>query len=220
MKRIAKSVIFVIVLMLLVGVSGGVYYFHTAVKPEIIKGFIAKAAPPPTTRRRRQGRAGQVGARPHRDRQRARLPGNRRLLATRRDRHRDPHRLRAGRAEGRAAFRPRYERRAGRPQEFQRDPRQHRPRLCAPEDAHHRRQHGESQPRFGSGGARPGLGLRRAHQGDDRAKDAHRARSPAGSASARSTSASMRRPEPASSPCSSSIRSTSISRCPSSRSAC
>ena len=49
MKRVAKSVIFVVVLILLVGLSGGVYYFHTSVKPDIIKGFIAKAAPPPTT---------------------------------------------------------------------------------------------------------------------------------------------------------------------------
>ena len=49
MKTVVKSVIFVVVLLLLVGLSGGVYYFHTSVKPEIIKGFIAKAAPPPAT---------------------------------------------------------------------------------------------------------------------------------------------------------------------------
>ena len=49
MKNVAKSAIFLVVLVCLVGLSAFVYYFHTAVKPEIIKGFIAKAAPPPTT---------------------------------------------------------------------------------------------------------------------------------------------------------------------------
>ncbi len=49
MKRVVKTVVFLVVLVALVGLSSGLYYFHFTVKPEIIKGFIAKAAPPPTT---------------------------------------------------------------------------------------------------------------------------------------------------------------------------
>lgn len=49
MKRVLKALIFLIVLVALTGLSGGLYYFHFTKKPEIIRGFIAKAAPPPTT---------------------------------------------------------------------------------------------------------------------------------------------------------------------------
>ena len=49
MKRLFKTLIFLIVFVGIVALSGGLYYFHFVVKPEIIKGFIAKAAPPPTT---------------------------------------------------------------------------------------------------------------------------------------------------------------------------
>ena len=49
MKRVLKSLIFVVVLCALVGVSGGLWHFHTVTKPDMIKGFIAKAAPPPAT---------------------------------------------------------------------------------------------------------------------------------------------------------------------------
>lgn len=49
MKRALKSLTFVIVLVALVGLSGAFFYFHFYVKPDMIRGFIAKAAPPPTT---------------------------------------------------------------------------------------------------------------------------------------------------------------------------
>ena len=49
MKRFLKAAIFLIVLVSLAGLSGAFYYFHFKVKPDMIKGFIAKAAPPPTT---------------------------------------------------------------------------------------------------------------------------------------------------------------------------
>ena len=49
MKRVLKSLIFVVVLCALVGLSGGLWHFHTVTKPDMIKGFIAKAAPPPAT---------------------------------------------------------------------------------------------------------------------------------------------------------------------------
>ena len=49
MKRVLKSVIFVVVAVVLVALSAGAYYFHFTVKPEMIKGFIAKAAPPAAT---------------------------------------------------------------------------------------------------------------------------------------------------------------------------
>ena len=49
MKRILKTFVFAAVLVCLVALSGGMYYFHFFVKPDLIKGFIAAAAPPPTT---------------------------------------------------------------------------------------------------------------------------------------------------------------------------
>lgn len=49
MKKVLKTAIFLIVLVALTGLSGAFYYFHYTVKPEMIRGFIAKAAPPPTT---------------------------------------------------------------------------------------------------------------------------------------------------------------------------
>ena len=49
MKLVLKNLLFLVVLVALVGAAGGLYYFHYVVKPEIIRGFIAKAAPPPTT---------------------------------------------------------------------------------------------------------------------------------------------------------------------------
>ncbi len=49
MKRVLKALIFLVVLVALTGLSGAAYYFHFKMKPEIIKGFIAKAAPPPTS---------------------------------------------------------------------------------------------------------------------------------------------------------------------------
>jgi RND family efflux transporter MFP subunit len=49
MKRFLKVVIFLIVLVSLSGLSGAFYYFHFKMKPDIIRGFIAKAAPPPTS---------------------------------------------------------------------------------------------------------------------------------------------------------------------------
>ena len=63
---------------------------------------------------------------------------------------------------------------------------------AAPEDADDRRQHLEGQPRRRPVGARPGRRRRRADQGDDRAEDAGRALRRVGSASARSTWASIR----------------------------
>lgn len=49
MKRVFRLFLFVIVLVALVGLSGGLYHFQTVTKPEMIKGFIAKMVPPPTT---------------------------------------------------------------------------------------------------------------------------------------------------------------------------
>ena len=49
MKRFLKTLVFAAVLVGLVAVSGGLYYFHVFMKPDLIKGFIAAAAPPPTT---------------------------------------------------------------------------------------------------------------------------------------------------------------------------
>ena len=49
MKRILKTFVFAAVLVCLVALSGGMYYFHFFVKPDLIKSFIAAAAPPPTT---------------------------------------------------------------------------------------------------------------------------------------------------------------------------
>ena len=51
---VAKILFFVaiaifVVLLLLAGFGGGLAYFQFLVKPEMIKGFLAKAAPPPTT---------------------------------------------------------------------------------------------------------------------------------------------------------------------------
>jgi len=42
-----RTIIFIVVFLLLAGLTGGLGYFHFLVKPEIIKSFIAKAAPPP-----------------------------------------------------------------------------------------------------------------------------------------------------------------------------
>jgi len=42
-----RTFIFLVVFLLLAGVTGGLGYFHFLVKPQIIKSFIAKAAPPP-----------------------------------------------------------------------------------------------------------------------------------------------------------------------------
>lgn len=44
-----RAFAFLVVLLLLAGFGGGLAYFQFLVKPEMIKGFIAKAAPPPTT---------------------------------------------------------------------------------------------------------------------------------------------------------------------------
>lgn len=49
MIRVLKTVTFAVVLFLLTGLSVGLYHFHFDVKPEMIKGFIAKMAPPATT---------------------------------------------------------------------------------------------------------------------------------------------------------------------------
>ncbi len=49
MKRFFKTLVFAAVLVCLVALSGGMYYFHFFVKPDLIKGFIAAAGPPPTT---------------------------------------------------------------------------------------------------------------------------------------------------------------------------
>jgi membrane fusion protein (multidrug efflux system) len=42
-----RTLIFIVVLILLVSVTGGLSYFQFIMKPQIIKGFIAAAAPPP-----------------------------------------------------------------------------------------------------------------------------------------------------------------------------
>jgi membrane fusion protein (multidrug efflux system) len=44
-----RAFAFVVVFLLLAGLAGGLGYFQFKVKPEMIRGFIAKAAPPPTT---------------------------------------------------------------------------------------------------------------------------------------------------------------------------
>lgn len=49
MKRVLKAFVFLVVLAGLTGLSGAVYHFHFTIKPEMIRGFIAKAAPPPAT---------------------------------------------------------------------------------------------------------------------------------------------------------------------------
>lgn len=49
MKTFFKALIFLVVLVSLSGISAGLYYFHFNMKPEIIRGFIMKAAPPPTS---------------------------------------------------------------------------------------------------------------------------------------------------------------------------
>lgn len=49
MKRFFKTIIFGVTFVAIAGLAWGLYTFHFTMKPEIIKGFIAKAAPPPTT---------------------------------------------------------------------------------------------------------------------------------------------------------------------------
>lgn len=49
MKRALKTGIFVVVFVLLGGLTAAVYHFHYDVKPGIIKGFIAAMAPPPAS---------------------------------------------------------------------------------------------------------------------------------------------------------------------------
>ena len=49
MKRVLRIFIFGLVLVVLVGLSGGLWHFQTVMKPEMIKGFIAQMAPPATT---------------------------------------------------------------------------------------------------------------------------------------------------------------------------
>ena len=49
MKRLIKTLIFVVVFVVLGGLSAGLYYFHFDMKPGIIKGIIASMAPPPAS---------------------------------------------------------------------------------------------------------------------------------------------------------------------------
>ena len=49
MKQFLKAAIFCVTLVAFAGLAYGLYTFHFSVKPEMIKGFIAKAAPPPAT---------------------------------------------------------------------------------------------------------------------------------------------------------------------------
>ena len=49
MKQFLKATIFCVTLVAFAGLAYGLYTFHFDVKPEIIKGFIAKAMPPPAT---------------------------------------------------------------------------------------------------------------------------------------------------------------------------
>ncbi len=49
MKRVFRIFLFMLVLVALVGLSGGLYHFQTVTKPDMIKGFIAKMTPPATT---------------------------------------------------------------------------------------------------------------------------------------------------------------------------
>ena len=44
-----RAFIFIVVFLLLGGLIGGISWFQFVMKPQIIKGFIAKAAPPPST---------------------------------------------------------------------------------------------------------------------------------------------------------------------------
>src|SRR5271170_7034391 len=47
--RVRRPVVFALVLVLLVGASGGLYYFQFVIKPQMVKGFMAAAfAPKPT----------------------------------------------------------------------------------------------------------------------------------------------------------------------------
>ena len=41
-----RAIALIVVLILLAGFGGGLAWFQFQVKPEMIKGFIAKAAPP------------------------------------------------------------------------------------------------------------------------------------------------------------------------------
>ncbi len=44
-----RAVVFIVFLVLLAGLAGGLGYFQFVIKPEMIRGFITKAVPPPTT---------------------------------------------------------------------------------------------------------------------------------------------------------------------------
>jgi len=48
-RRIRRAIVFTLVLALLVGVSGGLYYFQFVIKPEMVKGFIAASFVPKPT---------------------------------------------------------------------------------------------------------------------------------------------------------------------------
>ncbi|HXW20286.1 MAG TPA: efflux RND transporter periplasmic adaptor subunit [Roseiarcus sp.] len=48
-RRIRRVIVFTLVLVLLVGVSGGLYYFQFVIKPEMVKGFIAASFSPKPT---------------------------------------------------------------------------------------------------------------------------------------------------------------------------
>src|SRR5579862_3560828 len=47
--RVRRPVVFLLVLVLLVGVSGGLYYFQFVIKPQMVKGFISAAFVPRPT---------------------------------------------------------------------------------------------------------------------------------------------------------------------------
>jgi membrane fusion protein, multidrug efflux system len=48
-RRVRRAIVFTLVLVMLVGVSGGLYYFQFIIKPQMVKGFISAAmAPKPT----------------------------------------------------------------------------------------------------------------------------------------------------------------------------
>ena len=49
MKRVVKTLIFVVVFVMLGGLSAALYHFHFDMKPGIIKGIIASMAPPPAS---------------------------------------------------------------------------------------------------------------------------------------------------------------------------
>jgi membrane fusion protein, multidrug efflux system len=48
-RRIRRAIVFTLVLVLLAGVSGGLYYFQFIIKPEMVKGFIAASFVPKPT---------------------------------------------------------------------------------------------------------------------------------------------------------------------------